>query len=240
MGLIVRRKIKKVFRRAIKQKLSEIKMKYKKKFIFLGVTPIIVASTGRSGSTMLFETIQSCLIANRFKLLSRNKKINKKLVKLAGCYMDRLEDVFHNASPVKKTHALFDSEKVANKAKYIFVYGSPFESALSVDEKYEDEGPMWLDEHLYHLESEGDISDLFKKDILRYEDQLKAWLRSESDQVLCVPYDKLWEKQAIISDFLGFEVILPNKKARKHKQINNDYDVQLFDRLESIYQNNIK
>lgn len=215
---------RKAFRRAFRNLATRM--------LFYGVKPIVVASNGRSGSTLLFDAIAQGLIAHRFQVdpESRLKGFLNKHVKK---YIDRLSDIEKTRSPVLKTHDLFDT-RYADAARYVYIYGDPMEAAQSVEAMVMENGKVWLDAHLYHLCSSGKLEDLYQKDILNYERQLTSWLPREGDNVFVVQYDELWDRADELSRFLGFRVCLPMRQSRAIKVPPAKYDAAMFAHLRDV------
>lgn len=165
--------------------------------------------------------------------------IGRRLPSWSKCFVNRLSDIDNSYAPIKKTHALY-REEYRDKAKYIFVYGPPLDSAISVKSMTERNGEHWFRNHLYHLESEGSLDQLFTEDILRYEDQMCSWGSAASRNVLCVHYSELWEREAEISEFLGLQITLPEKRERAAKKAPSYYDTTLFDRLGNLEKSFLK
>ena len=200
--------------------------------LFEDSSPIVVASTGRAGSTLLFDAIRKCYISKRYKIDIDSVKGNM-LVKLCSDYVDRLPEIEHNRSVVFKTHCQWRPE-IGLQAKFIFVHGDPLDSALSVGRMTEKNGRDWFKQHQYHLGATGDFSDLFQKDVLNYEDQIMLWGHANDERILCVAFEDLWKRNNQISAHVDFEVKLPAYRERtkidKPKHINDE----LFDRLRKL------
>ena len=97
--------------------------------VFGKYIPVVVASTGRAGSTMLVNSIAASFVQARYSLLS--PYLIKMLTKISSSYFDRLEDIgLLRRAPVIKTHDLYRSD-LKKDLKYIYVYGDPLDSAVS-------------------------------------------------------------------------------------------------------------
>lgn len=196
---------------------------------FLGKKPTVIASTGRSGSTMLTNAVVESLVAARFNYLPAFVQAYLKRGSIE--YLDRISDITKKCAPVLKTHDLF-RDSFAQKAKYIFIFGDPLESAQSVQQMGLRHGAIWIEEHIYHLAGEGYPHEIFEKDVLNYEAQMESWGAAEG--VFVVHYEDLWDKEMEISQFLGFEVSLPNRRPRTKKPLPSNFDKPLFDHLKRI------
>jgi len=153
------------------------------------------------------------------------------LKSIAWEYIDRLSDIDRHSAPVLKTHDLFRPQ-VTRSAKYVFLFGDPLESAQSVAKMGREYGLEWIEEHIYHLASQGDPSSIFQSDVLNYEHQLRVW--SEAEGVFCVHYEDLWERLSELSEYLGVEVVLPERRERARKSLPASYNRELFDRLRQL------
>ena len=200
--------------------------------------PIIIASNGRSGSTMLCNSVARSLVHRRFgKLLA--SQFETFLCEVAIEFAPRLQQISTLASPILKTHDRpEDPSEISGKV--IFIFGDPLEAALSARLKTEREGCEWLQEHLYHLRSKGDLSNLLETDLLNYREQCHAWSSAPRDSVMLVPYDDLWARQSEISQFLGLPVDLPKRRARRPKPSSSGINNEVFDKLREEYRHKSK
>lgn len=198
-------------------------------FAFYRRQKIVIASTGRSGSTMLFDAIADGLIAERFRV-ERDGLAAKLIKRLCTGYLDRISTLPSAPCFVCKTHDTYDPPQKGNH-KYVFVYGDPLDSAMSVEQMVKKNGLDWFALHQYHLKANGAYSDLYEEDVLNYHGQIESWLRqANNENVFCVDYEDLWSARARLSGFLGFNVELPARRPRLDKperEINKD----LFDKL---------
>lgn len=199
---------------------------------FDGKSKIVIASSGRSGSTMLFNSIADSLIKQRFNIMP-NGIIWKIVKRQCSGFVDRIDNLSSSSYTVCKTHDLFENPQISS-TKYIFIYGDPLESAMSVEQVVENYGEGWFRQHQYHLKAKGFYCDLYEKDVLNYEGQLISWLSQSEENVLCIDYLDLWEKVHVLSHFLGFEINLPPKLPRNPKTSNSKINYALFARLRDL------
>ena len=186
---------------------------------------IVVASYGRSGSTLLFEAIGQAKIKQRFPTFP---KIGRKIV------LDQiwtLSDRRLRHGVVYKTHDYPDALSKYNFVKAVFIFGSAMEAALSVYGNLERYGYQWVQEHFAHLKSEATIDDIFDRDVLGFERQLDAWTAFTGCPTLCIRYEDLWRSQKALNAFLGMEINLPPQRARADRRI----DVALRSRAAVTY-----
>jgi hypothetical protein len=226
-------------RSAIERRFGEITCDIKRvadnmvsRLLFTGITPIIVASPGRSGSTVLFEAIAESIILKRF---SRNRlsKAGRHLYSRVKIFLPRLAGISQFPAPVIKTHDL-PSPYIPREAKVIFIYNDPIESARSVEIMVARKGKRWLENHQYNLRAFGRIEDLYKTDILNYEAQLKQWSSFTHPKIIFIHYEDLWSKVDKLSAFLGFPVNLPEKLTKTRKPPLEYCNLELFSHLRAV------
>jgi hypothetical protein len=224
--------IKGAMKYIIKETIKKIKRQLKsiiRCLIFYNQTPIVVASSGRSGSTMLTEAIADSFIAAHF---SKYPAWIQQFAKgLSVEYVDRLYLIKIGTAPILKTHDVY-REECMDRAKYIFVYGDPLDSVRSVQVMGRKYGIKWIEEHIYHLVGEGSPHEIFQKDVLNYENQILSWGKSE--KVLLIHYEDIWDRVKEISSFLGFQVVIQPRRKRTEKKLLDSYKKEMFDQLREI------
>ncbi len=199
------------------------------KIAFSGRKKIVIASTGRAGSTMLHTAIANNLIRERFHVDPEG--LFGRIIKwLCTGYVERIRALPHAPCFICKTHDTYESMP-SSMARYVFVYGDPLESAMSVEQVVNKEGVKWFKLHQFHLKAVGEYSDLYKEDVLNYRGQIESWLNHHGDDVLCVDYDDLWEEQGRLADFLGIDITLPAKRPRQRKSEQSNVNQNLFQHL---------
>lgn len=206
------------------------------KVLFANDSPVIVASSGRSGSTMLFRSIQTSYFTHKSNSLYFNLAgriiPSKYLLRLSELYLDSFADFPRFYAPIQKTHVLCDYN-YTRSARCIFVFGDPLESALSVYQQSQLKGPQWAAKHLCHLQSNSSIDALFQQDALNYEQQLKSWMHPD---VFYLHYLDIWKYKNELSRFLGFTLILPPQLNRTPKAFVNlpQVNEELFSYLRNL------
>ncbi len=200
----------------------------------VGRPPIVVASTGRSGSTLLCDSIADGLIAHRFG--RRLPPLFMRALRYVAMeFADRLADIDGLDYPVLKTHD-FPQDGTLPDGKYLFVFGPPLESAQSVVRTARSRGNAWFEKHLHHLRAHGFVSDLFRADVLNFESQVNAWMSVRADDVFMIPFDELWERTDEISRFVGVDIRLPQRNPRQPKSAVADIDRELFAQLDALFE----
>lgn len=199
------------------------------KILFFKCAPIIVASTGRAGSTLLANAIAGSLINSRFWYFPGRAR--KALSRFAVEYLNRLSGIDDSCAPILKTHDLY-SQEFRGKGRYVFIFGDPFESALSVSNMGALHGDVWIEEHIYHLCGHGSVDEIFECDVLNYETQVRSWQKAKCAYI--VHYDELWRQRDSLSEFLGIDLRLPARRPRVAKCPVSIYNKQLFERLKQV------
>lgn len=169
---------------------------------------MIVASIGRSGSSLVTHTLRKSA-----KNVWRRK---------TGRFADTLATAPLLPGTICKTHDYPDALKERSETvKALFIFGSTLDSALSVHSRGDRQGGNWVAAHLKHLKSTGQPDDLFKYDVGGFGAQIKSWATFDGVPTLCVRYDALWDHADEIGRFTGYKFKLPPFKARTPKQIDD-------------------
>jgi hypothetical protein len=179
---------------------------------------VIIASIGRSGSTLVFNTLK--------------KEAKKTLWRKKSGLTPTLADAKLKTGTICKTHDFPDAlVNVTKPVKAVFIFGSTLESAMSVHSCVDRFGPDWVAQHFKHLKSDGHANELFDYDALGLAKQVKSWSTFDSVPTLCVRYDALWRRAAEIAEFTNYNFELPEFKPRTEKQLNN----VLLEKAQEIY-----
>ncbi|CUK01537.1 hypothetical protein RUE5091_02263 [Ruegeria denitrificans] len=174
-------------------------------------TCIIVASNGRSGSTLTFTTLIEAMEGTV-------PKARKK-----ATFFARMKDATFQAPCVYKTHDFPQTlSSWPENTRVIFCFGSTKDSALSVYTAKEKYGDEWIDLHFHHLHATGTYDELFERDVLQQARQVKEWATFEDVPVLCVHYDAIWDHKETISRFTGWKFNPPERRERAPKNIPAD------------------
>lgn len=172
--------------------------------------PLVVTSFGRSGSTVLFNAlIQSAARGTGKQRLAAQAIIrgtawdlHRRLAR-GRCY---------------KTHDYPTDRLLPPSAKVLYVFGDPIDATLSVLHFAEIGKLEWLDEHATHLRAHSfDHTKLVIEDTLEIERHLRVWLEYKQCDVAMIRYETMWENVDWISEFVGYRVILPEKRDRNPK-----------------------
>jgi hypothetical protein len=187
--------------------------------------PVVVASMGRSGSTLIHDAICQGLAAARFRSTSRLA------ARLVAGYAWDLGATQFRPGVVYKTHALAEELRGRPDVKVVFLFGSAVDAAVSVLNARKNYGDDWIAAHFQNLRAQGDLNTLADRDVLRFADQLDGWTSHASNPVIALKYDALWDNQDRLSAFLGYDVTLPERRARSEKVV----DAEVIDRLNETY-----
>ena len=104
--------------------------------------------------------------------------------------------------------------------KVVFLYGRPSDTILSLVRRYSDSGPEWMNRHFAHMHARGTYHDIIQRDVLRIGEQLEAWPAVRTANVLGLRYATLWDNVERLSEFVGFPVMLPERRERNFLDIN--------------------
>lgn len=104
--------------------------------------------------------------------------------------------------------------------KVVFLYGRPSDTILSLVRRYSDSGPEWMNRHFAHMHAWEPYREIVQRDVLRIGEQIKAWPAARNANVLGLRYGMLWDNIDRLSEFVGFPVILPERRERNFSDIN--------------------
>ena len=185
-------------------------------FFVRNLPALVVASTGRSGSTLVYDALVEAVQRERFGTTAGHRA---RLVPDVAWSLG--EKVFRGGA-VYKTHDYPRALAGQNNVKVVFVFDLASEIALSVLKCRETEGDDWISEHLDHLKAPGRFDDILETDILGILPQMRAWTKFTGVPVLCVRYEGIWENLSAIREFTGLSVGLPERRDRTPKRFSDD------------------
>ncbi|WP_282021611.1 hypothetical protein [Ruegeria faecimaris] len=207
------------------QKISELLRKRIRK-LYKTDYCVIVASNGRSGSTMTYHALRDAL-----------ERLDPNLSGQAS-FVSRLDDATFQAPFLYKTHDF--PQVLSNWSKdtrVVFCFGSTKDSTFSVYTAMEGYGPEWIKKHFYNLHATGTYDELFERDVLQQARQIKEWVTYDDIPVLCVHYNALWEYQDEISEFTGLKFVPAPRRERAEKDIPEDLRKaasQIYDPIDEV------
>lgn len=189
-------------------------------------SPIVVSSMGRSGSTLCTNAIADAVAKRSFG--ARGRWLRKATrVDAWNLAEDRLAP-----NKVHKTHALPTELPDDFNGRVVFVFGLASDAALSVVSCKHRYGDDWISKHFRHLRAVGSFEELGQRDVLRFEEQIDGWTTLTGQDVLALRYDSLWDNVDVLSEFLGFEVKLPEQRPRT---LNNYVDPATIAKFKATY-----
>jgi hypothetical protein len=220
-------------RRNITQFLKRTARELLRRLVFRRPPPIIIASTSRSGSTLLHDAVLAAASVQWRRAPFRRLRSGV-FTRLLSLTAWRLDCVRLRPGGVYKTHDLPRPRALQSGVRIVFLFGEPLVAAISTATQARQLGWAWIDQHIWHLCGEGRADELLTRDALNYERQIEAWGALPREQVLVVHYEDLWKRNDEISAFLGLPVQLPEQRPRSADeprpplgQINGE----LYDRL---------
>ena len=186
-----------------------LKLIYRNFFLNTNQSPVLVASIGRSGSTLLYDAVSKSA-ANILNIS------DERLARSLKCESWDLSkrDKFINGC-VYKTHDFPYKHINSKKLKILYVHDKPSNIIISVNNQIAKEGINWLEHHLYNLRSKKDPAFFLKEEIFDIKNHLIKWKEYKGANILFVGYEDLWQRKGDIEEFLGYTVDLPKKKERK-------------------------
>ena len=192
---------------------------------------LVVASTGRAGSTLLFEALISGYVASRANPLG--KYFEHFARRVVSGYKERVDTFMFHDEFILKTHDINRGYRAPN-LRYIFIYGDPLESVASVDRMVSRKGKSWFYRHQRHLGGRGSYSERYERDVLNYEGQINSWVHGYHRDVLVLRYDEIWDRKEDIESFVGFTFELPERQPRSEKTLPECINYSLFDYLKNL------
>lgn len=199
--------------------------RYKKKLKKLGVSAlfhlsnrysdIVVASFGRAGSTLVHKALIEGMAQARFG--ARQDPVFRSRLSRGAFDGPRVK---LKPGFVYKTHEYPGNLQRSSKTRAVFLFGSPLEAALSVRNQFDTEGENWVRAHFRNLGRPYRYEDLLQEDVLGFRDQCLAWMTFTDMPVLCLRYEAIWENAERLSEFCGFPVPLPERRARSQKLVD--------------------
>jgi hypothetical protein len=169
-------------------------------------SPVVVASMGRSGSTMLAKSIakSASIIGSLYD--------DKPLIRKGGGNFHGLKK---RDGVIYKTHG-YPPNKYRKVTKYVYIYDDPYLVVSSMYRKVRNKGDIWIKKHANNLEVKKQVTHEFlKEDCLELEKHFDSWCKFDAPNKLITSLDQVWKNKSEISKFLEFELQLPKKRKRK-------------------------
>lgn len=214
--------------------MSQFKLKSTTKRLFQrvalhrGEQSIVLASTGRAGSTLLFEAIVRSISQ------TYHAGLRWPIHRICQDSAWNLSALAPVPGVVYKTHDLPWAAHEPKNTRVIFVFGSAIETVRSVQQAWEDLAYAFVESHFNHMKATGPVEALADRDVLGLETKIDAWLSHDSVPTLCIKYESLWEKESTISDFLNLDISLPEQRQRSEKTIDPKIDAKIVETYSPI------
>ena len=175
------------------------------------VAPIVVASMGRSGSTVLSDAICDANWRRAFAAV-RHTRYRRSMLRQAW----RLNAVKLQAGYIYKTHDLPPGNGGKSGARFVYTFADPFDVISSLLALGRRNGMNWINRHATHMIGGRlvDLEELLDNDVLCLESHFESWLAFQAPNVAGVRYDRLWEQEQVIAEFLGIPLRLPPRLRR--------------------------
>jgi hypothetical protein len=178
----------------------------------IGRPSLVVASMGRSGSTLLYNAVSDAMTRSSPVGPHMARRVVRDVAwDLGSARLQR--------GVVYKTHDAAKDSLDGDDVRAIFVFGPASDSALSVISCRDRFGEAWVREHFKHLHADGSTEDLLHRDALGFRRLIESWTIARPYPILLLHYHHLWECQRQISDFIGAPVLLPDQRARRHSHL---------------------
>lgn len=181
-----------------------------------GQDAIVVASFGRAGSTLIYTAVTEAMASAQYGRCTRLTR------RLSQDDDFDLPPTKFRSGVVYKTHDYPTFLDSPGGIRGIFLFGSALDAALSVHAQKDLRGEDWVQRHFDHLRRPYRYDDIFKEDVLGFREQCISWMGCDKVPILCLRYEDLWDNVDQISKFCGVEVTLPERRARKSKDVPSE------------------
>lgn len=217
---------------------------------------VIIASTGRSGSTFLRHHIVYSFINKylRIPYKFQNPDLKEYIVgtnttfkrdqlsffdhKVFSSTMSWGDIIDYNNLDEKKifikTH---DYYRIKNDTiKYIFIFRDPLAILTSILSKIDNSDTDFLSSHLTNLNSDYNIDNIFEKDILNYIDLSNSYIKNKNEgNIFFLDFENLANSSESLSDFLGFNIKMKKLKNKPYHPKIKMVKRELIEKLQATY-----
>jgi hypothetical protein len=192
--------------------------------------PVVVASCGRSCSTLLTHAIAKS--ATKVNIKIGNYVAQHGIV----MYVWNVRNVNPQKGLVYKTHDYPPSKDFA-KTKFIYTYSDPYKIIASLHRKQKELGKEWIRDHAKRLKNEVEkVEESYRKDAFGLEDNFNSWRKKENLDLLLIRANCIWEKKEKIQNHIGMKINLPEKRKRK-SDIKNIPTGKEIEKIKETYRN---
>jgi hypothetical protein len=186
--------------------------------------PIVIASMGRCGSTLIWFVLGSkeyyshnlpsnCL----FAIFEKDS-----IVQYGQGKIDKLEDNF-----IYKTHSL---PHINENCLAVYLFANPMNVVISahlqsfIKQHYFHFGGLYEERQNYHL-----------KDTLKLEENFDAWYQKQTFPLITLRYETLYKNIPLLEDFLERKLPFPKETIRKTNYLDHIYKNDLEQTYKSLY-----
>lgn len=182
----------------------------------------VIASFGRSGSTMLTDAMIGAVTRHRFAVSTRSRR------RIIGDTAWNLNETALHGGIVYKTHDFPWTDPPTAEVRPIFIFGSAVQAARSLHVCRSTFGDEWLQRHYEHLRYKGKPEDFLDDDVLDFRRQTEAWRSYSGVNVLCLRYEALWDNIERLRKFTGLDhMFLPARHARRPKTLPAEIEARI-------------
>src|SRR3972149_7387014 len=168
-------------------------------------TAVIVAGMGRCGTTLLHDA-----------LVDYGFKETAFLNTFGECFIYRYGKVY-------KIHYYLPPDKFHYNVKLIYMFGNPYDIAISATKNINDWGKL----HHAHLGSDLFVEnkELYYKDTLQLNRHFDMWYRQQGFSFLSIKYETLYEYKTrqMLNQYLGIVLKLPPYRKRESSWENHPH-----------------
>lgn len=171
---------------------------------------IVVASLGRSGSTILTHACAKSLLSGYpFPLRAR---LSRHLVRVAWS----IDEVAFKPGFVYKTHDYPPKKAVPDFVRIVYTFADPIIIVASLLGQHQDLGDAWIAEHAAHMKvGSVELEDVYSRDVFELERHFDQWMAVSDFPLFAIHYDKIWEARDKMAEFLSVPLTLPSYRKRR-------------------------
>lgn len=217
---------------------------------------VIIASTGRSGSTFLRHNLAYSFINEYLRIpykfqnpdlkeyiggtnttFKRNQLsfLDHKIFSSTMSWANTVD--YSNLSGKKifiKTH---DRYRIKDSVvKYIFIFRDPLAILTSILTKIDNSDTDFISSHLINLNANYNIDSILEKDVLNYIDLSNSYIKNKNEgNIFFVNFEDLENSSELLSDFLGFTIKIKKLKNKPYHPKTKMIKRELMEQLQATY-----
>ncbi|MEK9774355.1 MAG: sulfotransferase domain-containing protein [Candidatus Woesearchaeota archaeon] len=194
---------------------------------------LVILSTGRSGSTLLTDSLRDSFLQKYLFLPISFKKtfnlqntdnhfLKDQLRKMVYGYVKKIEEINLFTPPIIKSHDYCNFKKNKN-IKIVFIFRNPLNILSSILFKIDNNEDVFLREHLSNLDGKFSIEEILNQDVLNYVGVSNSFIESsKKDEILFFDFEDLNSHFFHLSKELNLDIQIPTLSDRKlHPKIKN-------------------